>query len=74
MKSAAAVTAMPYSNHSSGPGIHHRRAARWNAGNQPDGMYQVASPGYFATAHVPLRAGRLLQESDGAGRAAASPW
>ena len=29
-------------------------------------MYQVASPEYFETLHVPLRAGRLLSKSDGA--------
>jgi len=29
-------------------------------------MYQVASPEYFQTLHIPLRAGRLLSPSDGA--------
>jgi putative ABC transport system permease protein len=65
VKSAAAVTAMPYSNHASGQGFEIE-GRPVQPGNMPDGMYQVVSPGYFATAHVPLRAGRLLQESDGA--------
>ena len=62
--SAAAVIAMPYSDHSRASDSRSR-AARAEPGDLPDGMYQVASPSYFATLHVPLRAGRLLQESDG---------
>ncbi len=64
VRSAAAVSAMPYSSHSNGQGfvIEGRTV---DPGNQPDGMYQVASASYFATVHVPLLAGRLLQESDG---------
>ncbi len=34
--------------------------------HQPFAMYQVASPNYFRTLHVPLHQGRLLTESDGA--------
>jgi putative ABC transport system permease protein len=65
VRTAAAVTAMPYSNHSSGlPFVIEGRPVE--AGNQPEGMYQVATPSYFATLRVPLRAGRLLQDTDGA--------
>jgi putative ABC transport system permease protein len=35
-------------------------------GNHPNAMYQVASPGYFETLHIPVRQGRLLNEGDGA--------
>ncbi len=64
VRSAMAVTAMPYSDHYSG---------RWftiegqppEPGNQPEGMYQAVSPNYFATLHIALRAGRLLSPQDG---------
>ena len=64
VRSVTAVTALPYSNHSSGREftIEGRPV---EPGNHPEGMYQVASPTYFATLHVPLREGRLLSESDG---------
>jgi putative ABC transport system permease protein len=65
VRSAAAVSALPYSDHSSGRNffIEGRQV---EPGNQPAGMYQVATPGYFEALHVPLRQGRLLSESDGA--------
>jgi putative ABC transport system permease protein len=64
VRSATAVTALPYSGHSNGRNfsIEGRPV---DLGNVPNGMYQVASPSYFETLHVPLRAGRLLSESDG---------
>ena len=64
VQSAAAVTALPYSGHSNARDftIEGRPV---DPGNVPNGMYQVASPSYFETLHVPLRAGRLLSESDG---------
>jgi putative ABC transport system permease protein len=64
VRSAAAVTTLPYSDHSSGRDftIEGRTV---EPGNQPHGMYQVASPEYFATLHVPLREGRFLLASDG---------
>ena len=34
-------------------------------GNLPNARYQVASPEYFETVRVPLRAGRLLSANDG---------
>jgi putative ABC transport system permease protein len=64
VRSAAAVTSMPYSQHSNG---------RWftiegrpvDPNNQPQAMYQVASPEYFPTVRVPLLAGRFLNAGDG---------
>jgi putative ABC transport system permease protein len=65
VKSAVAVSALPYSDHSSGRNfsIEGRTA---DPGDQPNGMYQVASPDYFRTLHIPLREGRYLSQSDGA--------
>jgi putative ABC transport system permease protein len=34
-------------------------------GNQPGAMFQVVSPNYFSTMHVPLRQGRFLSTGDG---------
>ena len=64
VQSAVAVSALPYSDHSSGRNfsIEGRQA---EPGDQPSGMYQVASPEYFRTLHIPLRAGRFLSPSDG---------
>jgi putative ABC transport system permease protein len=61
---SAAVTAMPYSNHSSGR-VFSIEGQQVDPANQPVAMYQVTSAGYFAAARVPLRAGRLLSDSDG---------
>ncbi len=64
VRSAAAVTALPYSDHSSGRNftIEGRQI---EPGNHPSGMYQVTSPEYFPTLHVPVRDGRLLSAADG---------
>jgi putative ABC transport system permease protein len=64
VRSAAAVTALPYSGHSNSAGItiEGRPVER---GDQPSAMSQSASPSYFSTLHVPLRAGRFLLDSDG---------
>ena len=64
VRSAAAVTALPYSDHSSGWNftIEGRKT---EPGNHPNGMYQVTSPEYFKLLPVPLRAGRFLSENDG---------
>jgi putative ABC transport system permease protein len=64
VRSAAAVSSMPYSNHSSGRGFTIEGRPSEPA-DLPNAMYQVTSPGYFATVHTPLRAGRLLSDSDG---------
>ncbi len=64
VRSAAAVTTLPYSDHSEGRDftIEGRTV---EPGDQPNGMYQVTSPEYFATVRVPLREGRFLLPSDG---------
>jgi len=64
VRSATAVSAMPYARHSSGRSFTIE-GRPFDPGNVPTAMYQVASPSYFETVHVPLRAGRLLGESDG---------
>jgi putative ABC transport system permease protein len=64
VRSTAAVTALPYSDHSNGRDFTIEGRAV-EPGNQPNGMYQVASPEYFETLRVALRAGRFLSESDG---------
>ncbi|MCX6628209.1 MAG: ABC transporter permease [Candidatus Solibacter sp.] len=65
VRSAAAVTALPYTGHAHGRGftIEGRPA---EPDKLPNGMYQVTTPAYFDIAHIPLMAGRLLSESDGA--------
>jgi putative ABC transport system permease protein len=64
VKSAVAVTALPYSGHSSGRSftIEGRPVER---GDQPSSQVQNVSPKYFETLRVPLRRGRLLGASDG---------
>jgi putative ABC transport system permease protein len=64
VRSAAAVTSMPYSGHSNWRNftIEGRPV---DPADKPSAMYQVASPGYFTTARVPLRAGRFLNDGDG---------
>ncbi len=64
VQSAVAVTALPYSGHSSGRlfTIEGRPVER---GDQPACQVQNVSPRYLSTLHVPLRRGRLLSESDG---------
>ena len=82
VRSAAAVTALPYSGHSASRTftIEGRPLER---GEMPAGMYQATSPSYFETLHIPLVEGRLLRESDGpdapkvaliSGRIAARWW
>jgi putative ABC transport system permease protein len=63
--SVSAITAMPYSDHSSGRNftIEGRPV---EPGNQPSTMYQVTSASYFPSLHVALLAGRFLSETDGA--------
>ena len=64
VRSAAAVTALPYSAHSSGRNFMIE-GRPLEPGNAPNAMYQVSSPEFFQTLHVPLREGRLLRPSDG---------
>ncbi|SPE29564.1 conserved membrane hypothetical protein [Candidatus Sulfopaludibacter sp. SbA3] len=66
VRSAAVVTAMPFSDHSSGRifTIEGRPSA---PGEPPlQAMYQVCSASYFEGLRVPLLAGRYLRDSDGA--------
>lgn len=65
VRSAAAVTALPYSDHSSGRNFVIE-GKPVEPGNQPNAMYQVTSAEYFGTLHIPLISGRLLNEHDGA--------
>jgi len=64
VRSATAVSALPYSDHSNGRNftIEGRPV---EPDKTPTGMYQLATAGYFETLHIPLLAGRLLAESDG---------
>jgi len=64
VRAAAAVTAIPYTNHSSSRALTIE-GRPLEPGDRPGGMYQVASPQYFSMLHIPLRAGRLFSESDG---------
>jgi putative ABC transport system permease protein len=65
VRSAAAVFALPYSDHSNGRAftIEGRPA---EPDQLPNGMYQATTPDYFDLVHIPLVAGRRLTESDGA--------
>ncbi|MGA8029835.1 MAG: ABC transporter permease [Bryobacteraceae bacterium] len=63
VRNVAAVSALPYSDHSSRR-LFVIEGRQVEPGKQPSGMYQVASPEYFSTLHVPLRQGRVLSESD----------
>ena len=64
VRSAVAVTALPYSDHSSGR-IFTIEGSVPEPGKQPSAMFQAASPAYFTALHIPLQAGRLLNDGDG---------
>jgi putative ABC transport system permease protein len=64
VRSAVAVTSLPYSNHSENRDFTIEGRAV-EPENPPVAMYQLTSAKYFDTLHVNLRAGRLLAESDG---------
>jgi putative ABC transport system permease protein len=66
VRSAAAVSALPFSGHASNRTYTIEDRPLEKPDDMPKGMYQVASPSYFATLHIPLISGRLLSESDGA--------
>jgi putative ABC transport system permease protein len=65
VRTAAAVTALPYAQHSERRTftIEGRAAER---DQLPSGMFQLTTPAYFDLVHIPLVAGRLLSETDGA--------
>jgi putative ABC transport system permease protein len=65
VRSVAAVGALPYSDHSSSR-IFTIEGRPVEPGQTPSGMYQVATPNYLDTLHIPLRQGRFLSEGDGA--------
>jgi len=64
VKAAVGVSALPFSDHSSGReySIEGRPA---DPSHPIVGMYQPMTPGYFDTLHIPLRAGRFLDQRDG---------
>ncbi|MCU1264396.1 MAG: hypothetical protein JWM21_714 [Acidobacteria bacterium] len=64
VRSAAAVTALPYSGHSES-GVFTIEGRVVEPDDKPRAMYQAASASYFETLHVRLRDGRLLTEGDG---------
>jgi putative ABC transport system permease protein len=64
VRSAAAATAMPYSQHNTGRDFTIEGRAI-EPGDPPHGMYQVVSANFFETLRVPLRAGRFLNRGDG---------
>lgn len=65
IQSAAAVSALPYSGHANSRTFTIEGRPVEKPDDMPKGMYQSASPSYFATLHIPLISGRLLSESDG---------
>jgi len=65
VQTATAVSAIPFSDHSNGRNFTIE-GVNVDPADTPSGMYQVASPEYFQTLHVPLRAGRFLSAADGA--------
>jgi putative ABC transport system permease protein len=64
VKASIAATAMPHSSHSSGRQylIEGRPV---DPAKPTVGMWQLVTPGFFETLHVPLRAGRFLDSRDG---------
>jgi putative ABC transport system permease protein len=64
VSSAAAVSALPYSDHSDGRSFTIEGRAV-EPGQLPSGMYQVATPEYFDVVRLPLVAGRFLTAGDG---------
>jgi putative ABC transport system permease protein len=82
VRSAVAVTALPYSQHSSGRAFMIEGRPE-DPARPITGMYQQVTPGAFETLHIPLRSGRFLDARDAANatptvviseRAARSYW
>jgi predicted permease len=63
VRSAAAVTALPYSRHG-GPSPVTLEGRPQEAGRRPSAWIQSATPAIFSILRIPLRAGRLLAASD----------
>jgi predicted permease len=64
VRTAAAASAMPYTQHSSGR-QYEIEGQPDDPANRPTGDFQSVSPSYFSTLRVSLREGRFLQASDG---------
>ena len=64
VRSATAISALPYNNHSDGRSFMIE-GRPLEPGNIPGGMYQVASPEAFDILHILLREGRFLNAGDG---------
>jgi putative ABC transport system permease protein len=64
VRAAFAVKGMPYAGHGSGRGFSIENRVP-EPGNHPGAMFQVVTPNYFSTMHIPLRQGRLLSPADG---------
>jgi putative ABC transport system permease protein len=64
VESAFAVTAMPYSEHSSWRSFEIEGRAP-KPGDTPGAEYQAVTPNYSRTMHVPLLAGRFIEPGDG---------
>ncbi len=64
VRTAFAVKAMPFADHYYGKllTIENRVPV---PGDRPNALFQVVTPNYFSTMHVPLRTGRFLSQSDG---------
>ena len=69
VRSVAAVSRLPLSGMNLGTWVWIEGRVSSGAtsdDDHPDVEYRVATPSYFATMGIPLRAGRLFRESDGA--------
>ncbi len=64
VKDAAAVTALPYSQHSTYEEVEIEGRAP-EPGEQPAAMQQSVSQNYFSTLRIALKRGRLLDSRDG---------
>jgi putative ABC transport system permease protein len=64
VRTAFVVKAMPFADHYYGKlfAIENRVPV---PGDRPNALFQVVTPNYFSTMHVPLREGRFLSQSDG---------
>jgi putative ABC transport system permease protein len=69
VQSAGAVSAMPFieSNINIQNAIAISGRAQRSAPDEPRAYLSVATPGYFDAMRIPLKAGRLIDERDGAG-------
>ena len=64
VRAAAAVSGLPYSDHSSNRDLRIE-GRQLDPADRPNVMYQVTTPDYFGVLDVRLLKGRLLNENDG---------